>query len=379
MAAPVTSSRTATESANPAESRLARVARGLFAPVDIDFLAYFRVLFGLLMLYQVVSHFMVESNGQTILTNRYLRPFHFTYTGFEWVRPWPGDGMYLHFIALAVLAIGILLGFLYRVCAVLFCVGWLYFFLLDKAYYQNHYYLVCLLSFWMAVLPAQRAFSLDAAMRPGIRAATVPAWMLWVLRLQLGIPYFFGGLAKLNHDWLRGEPMRHWIYLGKYSYIPEPLRNEGVVYAFSYGGVLFDLLIVPALLWRRTRWIACALALFFHVSNGMTYLIGIFPWLMLGGTLLYFPPGTLRRFGGGWSDAVKGGSPAAGLAWRQRLIVAALAAYFAFQAVWPLRHHLYPGDAGWTGEGDLFAWRMMLYSKELEPLPQFEAFDPQTG
>ncbi len=363
------------------------LARKFFAPVDGDFLVYFRVLFGLMMLWQVLSYFAVQSNGCTILTNYYIRPFHFTYYGFGWIRPWPGEGMIVHFVLMAVLALGILLGFMYRLCAVLFCLGWVYFFLLDKAYYQNHYYLICLLSGWMAILPANREFSLDVSRRPELRATSVPAWMLWGLRLQIGIPYFFGGIAKINHDWLHGEPMRRWIYDSprKYEYVRDILgwwygedwRREWVVYFFAYGGLLFDLLVVPALLWRRTRWIACAAVLFFHFSNFLTYPIGIFPWLMLGSTLLFFPAGTLRRLTGGWADSKQTMDSAEALPVRQRFVVGTLVAYFAFQFLWPLRHHLYPGDAGWTGEGDLFSWRMMLYTKSGEP-SIFELHEPES-
>lgn len=349
----------------------------LFEPVDIDFLAYFRVLFGAVMVYQVLSYFMIAPGGRTYLTDYYIRPFHFHYYGFEWVRPWSGGGMHLHMAVLAALAAGIMFGVLYRVSSLLFCFGWVYFFLLDRAYYQNHYYLVCLLSGWMAVFPAHREFSLDASMRPSIRASTIPAWILWALRIQLGIPYFFGGIAKINSDWLHGEPMRTWILSGRYAYIPESLRNETAVYLFTYGGMLFDLLVVPALLWRRTRMLACAAAIFFHLSNHFIYPIGIFPWLMLGSLVLYFPPGSIRRLLGVWpvGEPAPNASRRQPLNWRQKAAVGLLAAVTAFQSLWPLRHHLYPGDAGWTGEGDLFAWRMMLYNKSGET-PVFQIVDP---
>lgn len=135
--------------------------------------------------------------------------FHFTYYGFGWIQPWPGIGMYVHFAALAVLALLVALGLFYRMSIALFCVGFTYVFMLDQTAYQNHFYLVCLLSFLMIFVPANRVFSLDAMRRPG--GETVPAWSLWILRFQMGVVYFFGGIAKLNGDWLRGEPMTIWL------------------------------------------------------------------------------------------------------------------------------------------------------------------------
>ncbi|MEJ7873187.1 MAG: HTTM domain-containing protein, partial [Rubrobacteraceae bacterium] len=115
----------------------------LFAPVDIASLVFFRIAFGVLMLWEVWIQF---SNG--LIQRNYIDPtYHFTYYGFGWVQPWSGNGMYLHFLALGVLAVCIALGLWYRVSVVLFFVGFTYVFLLDQALYLNHFYLICLVSF----------------------------------------------------------------------------------------------------------------------------------------------------------------------------------------------------------------------------------------
>src|SRR5690606_10618868 len=114
-------------------------------------------------------------------------------------------------------------------------------------------------------VPAHHAGSVDSWLRPKLRSQTAPAWALWLLRIQVGIPYFYGGLAKLNPDWLRGEPLRDWLLeLAEHPLVGPVVSYETVVYFFSYGGLLFDLLVVPALLWRKTRPFAFALALAFH-------------------------------------------------------------------------------------------------------------------
>jgi hypothetical protein len=51
----------------------------------------------------------------------YIQPdFHFTYLGFDWVKPLPGDWMYIPFILMVLGSLGILLGFFYRYSASLF-------------------------------------------------------------------------------------------------------------------------------------------------------------------------------------------------------------------------------------------------------------------
>ena len=119
--------------------------------------------------------------------------------------------MYWHFAALAVLALCVAAGFYYRVSTVLLCLGFIHIFLAEKGAFQNHFYLLCLLSLLMIFLPAHRAFSIDALRGRVAHSATAPVWTLWLLRGQVALVYFYGGVAKLNADWLQGEPMRLWL------------------------------------------------------------------------------------------------------------------------------------------------------------------------
>ena len=275
-------------------SLMERLCAALFKPVDISFLVFFRIVFGGIMLWEVYRYF---SYGW--IARYFLEPaVNFTYYGFSWVKPWPGRGMYIHFLVLGVAAACVMVGFLYRIAAPLFFLAFTYFFLLDQTRYMNHFYLVCLISFLMCFLPAQRAFSIDALLFRKIRSDVVPAWTLWLLRAQVGIPFFYGGIAKLNSDWIRGgEPMRIWLHhlteLPSFGHI---FAADWVVYSFVISGLLLDLLVVPLLLWRLTRPFAFAAAVVFNLINAVIFNIGIFPWLMLGALFIFFPPDVVRRF-----------------------------------------------------------------------------------
>ncbi len=358
------------ESTSPSEISLRQQATSttrcvwsfLFDPVDIAALVFFRILFAVIMLFYVWSYC---SNGWVHFY--YVKPpVHLTYFGFEWVRPWPDIGMHLHFYALGALAVCLLFGLMYRLCAVLFCLGFVYVFLIEKALYQNHYYLICLVSLLLIFIPAHRAFSLDALMRPSLRSDVAPAWTLWLLRLQIAIPYFYGGLAKLSGDWLGGQPMRIW--LAKDSHLPligPFVADEWMVQLVTYFGLIFDLLIVPMLLWRRTRTIAYWFAVAFHLTNSVLWDIGIFPWFMIGATLLYYPPDWPRKLLGRPSVASASLSPANGrLSFGQKVTAALLGVYVTVQLLVPFRHHLYPGDVNWTEEGHHFAWHMLIREKD---------------
>ena len=178
------------------QSFLTRLQLRAFAPVDIASLVFFRIAFGLLMTWEVSRYFEYHW-----ISRYWIEPeFFFKYYGFSWVQPWPGNGMYIHWAVLGLLAFFVATGFLYRLSAALFFLGFTYCFLLDQATYLNHFYLVCLLSFLLIFVPANRAVSVDGWFWPRIRSCVAPAWTLWLLRTQLAIVYLFGGIAKLSPE-----------------------------------------------------------------------------------------------------------------------------------------------------------------------------------
>jgi hypothetical protein len=349
-----------------------------FEPVDISWLAFFRILFGSVMAVEVCRYFL---HGWVDTYSPH--EFHFTYYGFEWLRPWPGEGMRIHFAVLGLCAVCIAVGFCYRIAAPLFFLGFTYVFLLDETRYLNHFYLISLTSFLMIFLPAHHAWSIDSWRRPAIRSDVTPRWTLWLMRAQIGIPYLFGGIAKLNFDWLHGEPMRLWLAHREHLPVIGPhVHEEWLVYFFAIGGLLLDLFIVPCLLWRRTRVPAFLAAAAFHLLNSVLFRIGIFPWLMLGATFIFFPPDLPRRALQHLKIVRREIAPAeaanAHVEPRGRGVVLALVgAYLLAQVLIPFRHFLYPGSVHWTEEGHRFSWHMKLRSKDGDAL--FYLSSPASG
>jgi hypothetical protein len=334
--------------------------------VPIAPLVYFRILFGLVMIVEVGRYVGYEWIDDLFLDAE----VQFKYFGFGWVQQWPGRWLDLHFLAVGALAAMVAAGASYRLAAALFFPAFSYVFLLEQSNYLNHLYLVCLLSLVMAVLPAHRALSFDALL-PGRFATHVPAWTLGVLWFQIAVPYFFGGIAKLNADWLRGEPVRTWMRGAYYPLVGGWPGTEPGVWSISYGGLLFDLLIVPALLWRRTRVVALLAAAGFHLFNAIAFDIGIFPWLMLGALPLFFPLHWWERVNDRWVVTSRPTERPAPLAatptsWspHRRLVATLVLTYIAVQVLVPLRHWLYPGSVHWTEQGHHFAWHMMLRTKQ---------------
>lgn len=157
---------------NPALTGWQRLMSRCFAPVDTAPLVCFRVIFGGVMLWEVWRY---TSRGW--IYTHYIAPeFHFSYYGFDWIHPLPGDGMCWLFAGMGVLAVGILTGYRYRLCTALFFASFSYIFLVDAGHYLNHFYLICLVSLLLIFMPADDAFSLDARRKPEIRAEMAPAW-----------------------------------------------------------------------------------------------------------------------------------------------------------------------------------------------------------
>jgi len=344
-----------------------------FDPVPIDSLVAFRVFFGIMAGLDCIWFLQQGWIATTFLEP----PMLFKYYGFGWVHPWPGMGMYVHFTALVILAACVSVGLFYRVTAVALAMGLIYVFLLEKAIYLNHMYLICLISGILAAISCHRAFSLDVWRRPAMFSDTIPRWCLWLVRFQVALPYVFGGIAKLNLDWLSGNTMfMFFVDDGKYPVLGSGMTSEPVVLFFTYGGLLFDLLVVPCLLWRKTRAVAFVCAFAFHLMNSQLFQIGIFPWLMIGATTIFLPPDWPRRFLQVPVIAPSRSSESLLTAQKKRTLLLA-AVYVAIQLVFPLRQFLYPGDPNWTDEGQAFSWRMMLRAK----LARVEvmAVDSRTG
>ena len=399
----------------------------LLAPVRPEGLAVFRIAFEAIILWD--AWLLIEKAWVERHFTNYV--FHFTYWPFDFVKPLPGDGMYVVLLLMGAAGLMVALGFAYRLTAPALALVVTYIFLIEQADYLNHWYLVCLLAFVLAVTPAHRTYSVDAwlAKTPAANRF-VPRWSWCLLLFQLAVPMSYGGIAKLNADWLRGEPLRLWL-TGKTDFplIGPFFELEAAVYLMAYGALALDLFFVAYMGWKRTRVFGFALLLVFHIMNDRLWTIGIFPWMMIAATPAFFGPDWPRRV---WADlrgghtrrlsmAMVGGLAGAGLAavvpyevvtvkvlvgclggmlvgyfldepfgrsrragplagaqlggpkpeapWRLALLSSCLTLWIAFQLLFPLRHFAYEGNVHWNDQGHKFSWHMMLRSKDhLDPI-----------
>ncbi len=330
-------------------------------------LVVFRMFFGIMMFASIVRFW---ANGW--IEELYLQPkFHFKYYFFSWVQPL-GNYTYLLFILCALSAICIAVGYKYKLSTSVFFLSFLYIELMDKTTYLNHYYFISILSFLMIFLPANANFSLDAYKNKKIYN-TVPKWSVDSIKFLLGIVYFYAGLAKLNSDWLfRAMPLKIWLP-SKYD-IPllgnTVMQQEWFHYAMSWSGMLYDLTIPFFLLYKRTRIYAFVVVVIFHVFTRVLFPIGMFPFIMIISTLIFFEASfhqkiitTIKKIFNITTYQFTIIENYRFSAVKKRITHTVLAVFMILQLLFPFRNLLYPGELFWTEQGFRFSWRVMLMEK----------------
>lgn len=359
------------------------LTRFLFQKIDNAQIIVFRVFFGILIAAECWGAILTGWVKKVFVDPQ----FTFTFFGFEWTRFLLGQTMYYYFVILGILGLLIALGLFYRTSMFLFALGWSMTYFMQKTSYNNHYYLLMLVSWMMVFMPANRYLSLDVHLRPRISSLYTHNWNRLLFIAQLLAVYVFAAIAKIYPGWYTGQYLHlrfqrsaHWFrqQFG-WQHFASLLEDERFALALSWIGIGFDFLIIPLLLWKRTRMAALVAAFVFHLFNSVTLQIGIFPYFALALSIFCFPPESIRkrflprkkpfRDAGPNSDSRPSG--------QKKAVTLILSIYILWQVYLPLRHWLIPGDVLWTEEGHRLAWRMMLRTKSATV--QFWITDKDTG
>jgi hypothetical protein len=121
----------------------------------------------------------------------------------------------------------------------------------------------------------------------------------------------------------------------------------------------------------------------FQIMTRVLFPIGIFPYVMICSTLIFFGPafhekiiGFIRKiFNLKWQqpNRILNWTPST----QNRVLAGFFIVFFSFQLLFPFRYLLYPKELFWTEEGYRFSWRVMLMEKG--GYVQFKVVDPETG
>lgn len=322
-----------------------------FVTVKSYGLHFFRILFGILIVYQTLELYTDDFFIYSFEVPDLLLPYQFS--SFLPRIPYK----FINIISVFQIFGGFLILFkkYVRVGAFIYLLSFGYFFLMDMSYFNNHYYLILIISFFFCFYP-------NVSKKNNF---LFPKYYIWLFKFQIIIVYFFGGVAKLNNDWLfNQEPIRMMLegaFNGPVSYY--------TVLFFAVGGLIFDLFIGFFLIWRKTIYGAVFVSSIFHLSNhfifssGSNALIGIFPFFMIGSSLLFLPTDFYEKKIKLTSKKLIDVTSDVSLKLK-KIILISISLHIILQLALPIRHYFIPGYVDWTSEGHYFAWRMKIRHKE---------------
>ena len=367
---------------------MVRVNEFLFEPINPSVVSVYRIVFGCFMLYQMIHYYDLDYTYQFMAGPEVLFP----YRGLEFLQPLPIIFLKIIHFLLLVSTVLIILGVWYRYAIAFFFIGFTYFSFIDITLYNNHIYLISLLSFVMIFLNADVFYSF----RKNKSINHIPAWNQYILIFLISLPYFFGGIAKLSYNWLNTD-LTNLIYSQTkgsmlYSIIPE----NAFIALIKYGGLIYDLAIVFLLLNKKTRKFGIILLLVFNITNSNLLFndIGLFPLLMICSTILFFDSSKVCSFINTLfpkkankklskkelklakkrtaKESINKHShfvepPTKNVSWinKRKMIALSLGIFVLFHITFPFRHFLLTNNPEWTGLGSRFAWRMKMQSKEI--------------
>ncbi|KAG7299861.1 hypothetical protein JYU34_016881 [Plutella xylostella] len=265
--------------------RFDKIVELMHSPRDASSLAVTRILFGLAMLFDIP-----DERGGASMDRRWGEPRTCHFPLLPTVRALPMPYMALVYAAMWIGAAGLMLGWRFRRCSIMFAACYWYLLLVEKSYWNNHSYLFGLVALLLVGSNANCYWSLDAYFDRRQSRTTVPYWNYFVLKYQFFILYFVAGLKKGTAEWLTGYSLpnlgEHWVFTPFKLFLSVSQIDYLVVHWFAF---LFDLTVVFWLSWPRTRRVAAVFCAAFHLMNIRLFRIGMFPWVCLATLPLYYP------------------------------------------------------------------------------------------
>lgn len=342
---------------------LKKIISWLNNPVPNISITLFRTIFSFILLiqtYYFISNGFIKEN---IIEPFMLFPF---ISGLN-----PMAEIYLVVLSYIMLVanIGMLFNKTAKISTLFFVCSFTYFWLLDKTYFNNHYYFMSLICFILLVVEHKSSFQ---------KINYVSRWSLFALQAMVVITYLIAGINKLNPYWLIDLQPITFILENKCDVTENTFFiNPLLVLLITYAGLLFDLLIGFLLFYKRTKLLAFILVIGFNIMNYLLFLdnseIGVFPFIMISTLILFINPEYLTKV----FNVTEGGSHKRE---SHQLIKYFIAAFLLLQIILPFRHLIFKGYVDYNGIGQRFSWRMksMCKTPTTEGIIQFSVIDKKS-
>ncbi len=351
---------------------LSKTQQFFFKPIDNSQIVLFRMLFGFLM---AVESFGAIGTGwvkKTLIDPQ----FTFSFFGFGWLQPLPGTGMYFYFILMGIVSLMVMIGYRYKLNMFALALLWSGAYFMQKTSYNNHYYLVMLLTWGMVFMNPHHYASLDVKSTKAEKHLC-PNWNRLFFVILLLLVFTYGSIAKFYPGWWSGDFIKNsFSHKTNYWLIGPLLGQEWFQFFITYSGVIFDGIIIPMLIWKRTRFLAFIGLIIFNLFNSVVFQIGIFPYTVIALTVFFFETETIQKLFFQKKQYTHIINFDLQRIYNNSFTFYILIAFFTIQVALPLRHHFIPGDVNWREEGHRMSWRMMLRTKG--GAINLEAVNPKT-
>jgi vitamin K-dependent gamma-carboxylase len=261
-------------------------------PEDPSSLAFFRILFGILMMIDIPNE-----RGMSDTDLVYGDKSQCRFPLFSFIRPLDTSYMVILYAVMFLAALGITLGLRYRISCFIFLTIYWYIFFLDKTTWNNHSYLYGLIGTLLFLTDGNRYMSVDGLVNKSIRNTHVPLWNYTLLRSQVFFVYFIAGLKKIDFDWISGYSMidlaSHWVFDPFKMFLT---HDQITVFIVHHGGLFIDLFVGYMLFFDKTRLVGTVISSAFHIMNSRMFNIGMFPYAMLATTCIFYSNDWPKRF-----------------------------------------------------------------------------------
>ena len=152
---------------------------------NITYLTLFRILWGIVLFISIFRFIYYDW-----VFSLFIEPsFKFPYLGWEWIPYFSENELRFLFYVLLISAMGIALGFLYRLFAILFALVFSFIQFYDSANYLNHYYLVFWVSWLLVFLPLNKKNSLDVFFNITTEKTFYPKIYSLILKVQIAFSF----------------------------------------------------------------------------------------------------------------------------------------------------------------------------------------------
>jgi hypothetical protein len=268
-----------------------------FAPTDPASLAVVRIAVGAVVTLWTLS--LAPDLGALLARSGVVGGAVPAESWWAWsVLGWDGSDLTLAVLYLALLAASLALvaGWHARIAAAVVFVALTSIVRANPYAFNSGDTLLRLLALFLVVAPSGAAFGLDARRRTA--RATIPAWPLRLIQIQVSVMYLAAVWGKLHGAASRdGSATWYATRLPDLTRFPAPDvlgHSAGVAHAATYGTMLAEVL-VAVLIWnRRTRWVALLVGVALHGSIELSIRVGFFTLAVFAAYASFLDPAAVR-------------------------------------------------------------------------------------